>query len=61
MNNEAKTAKRTVRVVQPNEPIKIESIQMDTPQQDKAWTENQKLEWIKNSSARLLKVFNTPD
>jgi hypothetical protein len=36
-------------------------IKLDTPQQDRVWTESQKLEWIKNSSARLIKVFNTQE
>jgi hypothetical protein len=36
-------------------------IKLDTPQQDNVWTESQKLEWIKSSSARLLKVFNTQE
>lgn len=42
-----------------NDPVKAKEIKLDTPQQDEVWSESQKLEWIKNSSARLLKVFNT--
>ena len=38
----------------------LDQIVLDTPQQDSDWSEAQKLEWIKNSSAILLKVFNQP-
>jgi hypothetical protein len=35
-------------------------IVLDTPQQDSDWSEAKKLEWLKNSSAKLLKIFNQP-
>ncbi len=35
-------------------------IVLDTPQQDSDWSEAKKLEWLKASSAKLLKIFNQP-
>jgi hypothetical protein len=37
---------------------KTHQVSLDTPQQDSDWSEKKKLEWIKRSSANLLKVFN---
>ena len=35
-----------------------QTIALETPQQDSDWSESKKLEWLKKSSANLLKVLN---
>jgi len=35
-----------------------EEVKLDTPQQDRTWSDSEKLKWILASSARLLKAFN---
>jgi hypothetical protein len=35
-----------------------QTIALGTPQQDSDWPESKKLEWLKKSSAKLLKVLN---
>ncbi len=55
MSKENERATKIQRV--PTEQSK--EIKLDTPQQDSEWTESRRFEWIKKSSARLIKVFNT--
>ena len=42
-------------------PASAPQVKLDTPQQDSNWSESKKIKWIKDSSAILLKVFNTPE
>ena len=36
-------------------------VKLDTPQQDSNWSDLKKIEWIKDTSKTLLKVFNTQE
>jgi|PeaSoiMetatran63_FD_contig_21_4132355_length_265_multi_8_in_0_out_0_1 hypothetical protein len=50
--------KETKKAEQQGQTGQIHQVSLDTPQQDSDWSEKKKLEWIKNSSVQLLKVFN---
>ncbi len=36
-------------------------VTLTTPQQDKDWPEDQKIEWIKGATTKLLKTFNAKE
>jgi hypothetical protein len=38
-----------------------QTLKLDTPQQDKDWSEEQKIAWVKTSTKKILTVFTGGD
>ena len=49
----------TVKESKAVEDPKTTAIKLDTPQQDKEWTAEEKTEWVKASTRKVLSAFNS--